>query len=286
MIRTEHKRACSVELSLDELPGVLRGEYTHRVNAEVFECLFGSLDTRMPSEASWFGGLRSPAAATALITDGWRDGASRLESLASEVSAPAARSRRRRLTWRDEGDDLNVDRALVGSWDNAWRTSRREWVAGPQHVTVYASIGGNSDRNSEELFWAGATALVVCDRLEQAGYAVRLVATLVAHASASDTPYRIDLLVKDSDEPLRVDALASLTAHAGVFRTFGLASTCILPCYVGTGLGRQAPWSENEDAYRAAGLWQEDAVRLEAAHTRVECLTEIKRALASIGGEP
>src|SRR5690606_14947015 len=106
----------------------------------------------------------------------WEDGARRLQDITRELTPPTTMSRRRKPAWREEGDELSVDRALTGQWDAAWRSSRRVWCAGPATVTLLTYWGGNAVVTTDQLFWQGAAAAVLCDALEDAGYRVQLIA--------------------------------------------------------------------------------------------------------------
>lgn len=187
----------------------------------------------------WFGGIGSSQEAVALVEKGWAKGAERLKGLSEEVKAqiPAAESRRRKPVWADDGHTLDVDRAIAGDWDNAYRTVRRTWGKGPQTVDLVVAWGGNCTMTPEQLFWCGATMLVISDILEDASYSVRLTAALPMGAGGTDEMSLHKMLIKDHGDPLTIDALAGTLCHAGVFRSLGFAQICWAPWDVGPGLG-------------------------------------------------
>jgi hypothetical protein len=237
--------------------------------------------------ADWMGGITTTAQAQAILDKGWSEGAARLESLARDLEPPQAKTRKRRVTHRDEGDELRIDRALSGEWDSAWRTSKREWSAGPSTVTVVCSWGGNCYVTSEELFWQGAAAAVISDTLEAAGYNVRIVAVNTVK-SFDEGRYEGTTLVtlKDESEPMRIDAVAGLICHAGIFRSFGIRSRCQMPFPLGSGYGStQRHWTdERKEAIAAAGINPSEAILLGEAQSYGECVAEIQRVIKSIGG--
>jgi hypothetical protein len=241
--------------------------------------------TRNSGGGSWYGGISTVADAERLLDRGWSDGAARLESMARDVTPPTARCRKRKPVWRDQGDELDVDRALVGDWGTAWRASHRMWSPGPSTVDLYAAIGGNAHRSADELFWAGATAAILTDLLEGAGYTVRVIGSIVAiNRNDSQRAMVTRVVVKETSEPLRLDALAAVACHAGVFRTLGFRALLESPVYTDLGNTTAVPWSRLESQLRDGGEWPEGLI-IDAAYDRESCLAEIKRVLTLIGGE-
>lgn len=243
-----------------------------------------NIDNR--DDPRWYGGLRSKQDAYSLLANGWREGATRLESLTSDVSPPAAKSRRRKPVWGPDGDELGVDRALSGDWNAAWRSSRRVWTNGPSTVDVHALIGGDASQDSEQLFWAGAACAVITDLLENAGYRVRLLATSAEreHAGWSQTALTT-VVVKEADEPMRMDAVATTICHAGIYRTLMFRAMLSTPLPRTGGLG--APmrrWSAIEANMRAADMWSDDAVRIDAVYDRESCLRGLACARDKFAG--
>jgi hypothetical protein len=93
----------------------------------------------------WYGGIASKAEAAAVLSSGWEKGATKASKLRESlgVELPRAKSRRRRKVWGSEGASLNVDRALAGDWDNAYRSTVRELRDGQSTcVTLVAGWGG------------------------------------------------------------------------------------------------------------------------------------------------
>ena len=171
--------------------------------------------------SAWMGGLTSWKDAMAVLEKGWPEGAERLRVLAGKLSAqvPQAKSIRRRLTWADDGDEICRDRLHSGQVEQCWRTMRRSPFAAPQTVAIETTWGGHYGQTAEELFWQGAAAAVLTDILEDAGYRVEVYANRVL--SWRRHRHCIRVKVKEADMPMRLDGVAAVLCHAGVFRTFG-----------------------------------------------------------------
>ena len=169
----------------------------------------------------WMGGLTSWKEARTVLEKGWPEGAERLRALSGKLSVqlPQAKSIRRRLTWAENGDEVCKDRLQAGQIDRCWRTMRRAPFVAPQTVAIETTWGGHYGQTAEELFWQGAAAAVLTDILEEAGYRVELYATRVSERGGHRHCTRVK--VKEADMPMRLDGVAAVLCHAGIFRTFG-----------------------------------------------------------------
>lgn len=187
----------------------------------------------------WYGGLTSVRDALALIHDGWAAGAQRAAAVSDGIpSDQLARpeSIRRRVVWGEEGDRFDWQKALDGDHDVAWGRSKRRRTSAPRMVSMAASFGGNCTMSAEQLFWSGAQMVVTAEMLQGAGYQVEVRGISGNRSSYGGTGV-IDITAKAYDEPLRVDMLAAVFSHAGVFRTYGFQAIVRLPWRVGSELG-------------------------------------------------
>jgi hypothetical protein len=175
--------------------------------------------------SEWTGGLQSWKEAAAVLAKGWPEGAERLRVLAQKLSSqvPQAKSIRRKLTWADDGDEICKDRLQSGQLDQCWRTMRRSPFVAPQTVAIETTWGGHYGQTAEELFWQGAAAAVMTDILEEAGYRVEVYANRVSERRGRRHCIRVK--VKEADMPMRLDGVAAVLCHAGIFRTFGFLCT-------------------------------------------------------------
>jgi len=171
--------------------------------------------------SEWMGGMHSWKEATAILENGWPEGAERLRALAGKLSPqlPQAKSIRRKATWADDGDEICKDRLQSGQIEQCWRTMRRSPFVAPRTVAIETPWGGHYRQTEEELFWQGAAAAVLTDILEEAGYRVELYANRVSEEHGHKHCTR--LKVKEADMPMRLDGVAAVLCHAGIFRTFG-----------------------------------------------------------------
>jgi hypothetical protein len=259
------------------------GLHTHPENAANLKEA-GARDDSIEYNRDWYGGLRSVAHAGELLTSGWQEGAARLASIASDLAPPTAKSRKRVARWEAEGDDLHVERALRGDWDNAWRTTRRQWSPGPATVTLFTPVGGASYLTSEHLFWRGAVALVVADLLESAGYSVEIVASWLVRdcERGKGRLCRASVTLKDPGQPLAIDALASVLCHAGVIRSYGFGMIAAIPHNVGPAMGFNATAGGDWEKLAAAGEIPEGSLVIAPVTDESGCKAEIARILATL----
>jgi hypothetical protein len=238
-------------------------------------------DYDMASRSDWYGGLTSVADALKLIEDGWSAGAERAAAASDGIpSDQLARpeSVRRRLVWGEEGDRLDWQKVLDGDHDTAWGRSKRRRTSAPRMISLASTYGGNCNRSAEELFWTGAQMVVTAELLQAAGYQVQ-VRGIAVNASNDWTMRKvnarqvIDIVAKDYDEPLRLDMLAAVFSHAGVFRTYGFQCLVRCPWPIGRGLGRMVDepdaiqqaadngWIVAPDVFLPSAYNQETAVK-------------------------
>jgi hypothetical protein len=222
MPRLDHKAVPGIEtlysLNLGELPEQPKRdcpEPNQAIRRKMLQTAFEHYGSE------WMGGLQSWKEAAALLANGWPEGAERLRVLAQKLSSqvPQARSIRRKLTWADDGDEICKDRLQSGLLDQCWRTMRRSPFVAPQTVAIETTWGGHYGQTAEELFWQGAAAAVMTDILEEAGYRVEVYANRVSERRGRRHCVRVK--VKEADMPMRLDGVAAVLCHAGIFRTFG-----------------------------------------------------------------
>ncbi len=241
---------------------------------------------RATENSAWYGGLHGVADACSLLASGWAEGAAKAAALAPALTPlvkPVA-SVRKRLRWADDGSELNLDRALAGSWENAWRNTERRAGNAPRILSLACAFGASAMISHEKLFWNAAQMIVAADLLENAGYAVELRA--IENTGVENGKYAlIDILVKAADQPLRPDAIAAVFGHAGVYRTLGFATTMTSPFDNGWGLGRVAPVRATLEAMSAQGLCDSAGYILGHAYGLNQATTNIVSALTTLTGD-
>lgn len=242
------------------------------------------------ADEKWYGGLTKTSQAVDLVREGWKDGLDKVNDLRNRLAGdvPTAVERKRKPVWADDGDDLDVDRALAGQWDSAYRTARRAWSQSPTVVEIVAAWGGNCDRSAEELLWSGAAMAVATDILENAGYSVRLTAAITSVESYGEEKALVQhrIAIKDAGETLRADAIAGVVCHAGVFRTLGFRVILSTPTRLGEGLGSQRSMKETKEEFKRAGEWfdEKSTIIIDSVFDRDSAVKAIKQAVGMAQG--
>jgi hypothetical protein len=229
--------------------------------------------------SEWMGGLHNWKEATAMLENGWPEGAERLRALASKLAGqvPQAKSIRRKLTWADEGDEVCNDRLRGGQIDQCWRTMRRRPFVAPQTVAIETAWGGHYGQTAEELFWQGAAAAVLTDILEEAGYRVELYANRVSQRRSGDR-HLSRVKVKEAEMPMRSDGVAAVLCHAGIFRTFGFLCIEQSESDMGHwGHGHGSELSREASTVLNGGT---ECIAIGTITTEAQAVAEIKRILA------
>ena len=200
-----------------------------RNSGHVHDCLD---DTH---SVSWFGAdCRTGREVVKKIHDGWPEGQARLETLTAELVEVNVhpKDRRRRRVRCDFGDSVDIHAIYAGRIGEAWEVAKRKEGCGPQRVDILVNMLCAGAEQNDVLFWRGAAAIVLADKLEQAGYMVRLVVGFGGMNSNGDkTSCRIT--VKAHDKPLDITSTASVIMP-GFFRGIG---HCWLASHAGTALG-------------------------------------------------
>ncbi len=234
--------------------------------------------------ATFHGGFRHTKDAVALLEKGWKEGSDRLKDLVKKVSGlvPAPIDRKRKPTWADDGDTLDVDRALAGQWDTAYRVATRKWSPGPTVIDLCVSWEAVCFRTQEEFFWSGAAMLAVTDLLEEAGYSVRITACNAVYGANKADLFLGTVVIKDAGEPLRLDGLAGIACHVGVYRTFGFRHALNSPFEIGENMGYPKALSSVKDRLMENGEWPVGGIIIDSAYTELAATDQIKQAIKQV----
>ena len=191
------------------------------------------------SGSEWFG-VDSAATVASVLDEGWADGVKRLNDALGSVEVPPVRSIKRRRIRADEGDELNIHDVYAGDLDLAWRRIGKREKAGPRRITLVANIGALGDVTADELFWRGASMLKLADALTEAGYTVKIIAVSSADKISADgfMDGWFQVTVKEFDQPLSVNSVASVICLAGYFRTVVFCWRSTMQKQVSGGWGR------------------------------------------------
>ena len=188
----------------EHVGGLLRGEGTRGLGRE-----FDNLDEAVNAAAQ-----------------PWPEGIAQIEKLErlldkSVVERP--RDIRRRRRWSEtDGESVDIDRLRSGT--PYWEEMKRNSVPQPAPITLLVECSGAWNKNPEALFWRGAAAIILADRLESAGWRVEVkVAWPSTRGFADGCDYLPITTVKAADSPLDKASLATAVS-AWFYRIFTFLS--------------------------------------------------------------
>jgi len=264
---------------------------------------------RKPSNSYFYGSVDTVEKADTLLNEGWQEGAKRIESFAQELNVDAEisaafenlPSARRKLTWQDKGEEIDMGRVYCGQLETAWRGSKRR-AGGVRAISLIMQQGGNGSCNDEALFWNGAAGVVLAQLLEENGYAVELICVdatrycrkaLVDQKTGKQSPdtdqahsqhYTVQMVrCKRREDPMSLDAIAGVACLAGVFRSHGFAKD-VLSNNPGTwvtpiGLGRNVDF---RDADLSQWPLDGEPIAIGQAFSRADAITAVKNVLDQV----
>lgn len=210
------------------------------LNREHWDLTESGASTRPSS--TWYGIAGGVNAVKALLAAGtWPDGTARMLAALGDIGAdlPQPRSVRRARVRRDFGAEVDVTEYWRGRGDQAWQHCVRASRHGPQVVTVAFNMAISASQHSDNLFWRGAAALCLADKLTTAGYNVEIIG-IECGTNVSDDGKRhgvIEILVKPATAPLDLNALSLTACFAGFFRFTLFHVMQAFPFEVALGLG-------------------------------------------------
>jgi len=156
------------------------------------------------------------------------------------------KSSKRRRTFGDFGNELDIHKVYQGQLDTAWSKTRREEVdREAKFVTLFLMINGNAQVMAVDTLWRSATALLLAEDLQRAGKQVQII---VGGPSVNVTEFNhrmcVSIVVKRYNEKLAVNRLGVMS-NIGFYRTFCFAAKFCQPYKVESGLGRSVFMSRN-----------------------------------------
>lgn len=172
----------------------------------------------------WFGrtDLNTPEDACKAALEPWPTGmevVKRFMAKIGDVALPVPVSVSRRKVWQDDtADEYDRDRMISGQ--APWQACKRQASAGGSPiVNVVFRIGHSCATSADQILWNGVVAIVLADRLEDAGYRVRIVAADVTDGAYTDGANLIQSVVlKQPEDPVNMHTLIS-GVSAWMFRT-------------------------------------------------------------------
>ncbi|TFH48659.1 MAG: hypothetical protein E4H01_05905, partial [Lysobacterales bacterium] len=173
----------------------------------------------------WYGVENQKAAHAIFAAGAWPEGVERMLAALGDLQGDTKpRNIRRTRTRSDFGAEVDVTEYWRGRGDVAWSSCRREQRTGPQTVTVAINPSISAGEDAEKIFWRGAAALCLADKLTVAGYNVEIVLLFCVHGLFTESSIRasrdddavIECCVKSARAPLDLNALA-VSACLGAF---------------------------------------------------------------------
>lgn len=217
--------------SLQDLLAYAQKEPTRPANIEVWKGLQAA-EWRAKKSESWFGVKGGYQAVEQIVRDGWPEGVKKMfDALGQLRDVVKPQSVRRRMEWRDQGDEYDIHKAWSGQFDKAWRRPVRKAGVGPLHVRLLCNTTESASTEAESMFWRGAVTLFLADALTEAGYNVEIVsANVTMHLDSTHTINSLILTtLKDARAPVELNSLAAALCLAGCTRYYayrGYVHTC------------------------------------------------------------
>jgi hypothetical protein len=181
-------------------------------------------DYFVKEQKTWYGaGCKTGEDVERKISSGWQEGMSMFNAFLPEIEDrdTVPHDRRRRLTRGDMGDSVDVGAVYAGRFQTAWTRATRRDIRAPQRLDILANMLCSGGEDPSVLMWRGIAAAALADKLETAGYMVRIV---VGFGGTAESGERVScrITVKDHGKPLDV-ASTSAVLLPGFFRALGHA---------------------------------------------------------------
>lgn len=159
------------------------------------------------------------SAALRLAREGWRRGVDLMDEVSDKITAPTPKTVRRQQRWREQGDDIDMQRIWSGNLDNAWRGTVRDLRNGPQRVRILIDAIESGGEGADAMRWRGVAALKLSDLLTEAGYSVQIESVIdCKDSSVESKTFKLRAIVKDYEAPSDLMTLAATTALPAFFR--------------------------------------------------------------------
>lgn len=225
-------------------------------------------------------GEKATAATMRLAREGWPEGAARVLSTAEQIEVPTILSIRRRGTWCDQGDEIEMQRVWSGDLDRAWRMTKKRATRAPTRVRIVLDSLAFAGEDAATMAMRGAAAVLLCDAMTAAGYSVEMRSAW--QGAAVDRQFFLSVIVKSFDMPVDIGSLAATVALPSFFRALGHQwgpMACNFPAHWHGGYSVQ-----NLDE----GRFEEPNVLLFCAHqsmkSREDCKGWIKECVDTLNG--
>lgn len=182
-----------------------------------------------------FHGTETFEDAVALATNGWHEGAARINKLRTQLThfvEKAVAAKTKSVAWDVTGDYLDVGRYLSGEPEVFGEYKSDDGSVAGKVVKIVANVSAIGSVESESIFSAGAAIYAAVDLLESLGHRVELwlgsgsKANGYGGAGTAKAGKRLQVLVKlkDAGQPVDSDRLAFYLAHNASLRRLFFSS--------------------------------------------------------------
>lgn len=213
--------------------------------------------------------------------NGWMRGAERALKLAEGMERTLSQPQaiRRRPVWGEQGDEYSWERLYDGHYDTPWRSMSKRVSTGVPIIRIVAPFGGHAGMTAEQLFWSGAASIALSNMLEDAGYQTQITGLSVNVAGGL---MAVVCNLKGPSEYLRPDALASVLAYGGTYRTMVFHAYTAIPWAVGGGLGSNGRPTDLVPACVENGLMEAPHITLPDCYYEDQALAAVKKGLRDL----
>lgn len=175
-----------------------------------------------------------PEQLAARLALGYEEGAHRVAKMRDTISVPQMVNIRRRSTWGEQGESIDMDRVRAGQLDRAWRGPRKV-VCQPPRVLILADVCANAGEDADSMAWRGVASLVLADALNEAGYQIAIVN---GFKTMREKSICVTSVVKHFRSPLSILDLSSAIVLPATFRSLGINALWYLANFdLGSGCG-------------------------------------------------
>lgn len=165
----------------------------------------------------WRGGTQNMGDALNLARFGWPEGREIVEAITARFeSITASKLMRPQVAYAVAGDCVDVGRYVTGEPENMMVWEEVELENAGKIVRVEANLSASAAISAAQMTIRGAAVAALVDALEQCGKSVELVLSWGAEGGRRRIEHYCP--IKAAGEPLDMDRLAFMLAHAGMFR--------------------------------------------------------------------
>lgn len=249
---------------------------------------YGSGSSYGPDDPKWTGRKDIPTKEAFLdeVHKPWSEGMNMVESLMEELNRKKIKNPitvRRVQKWDLVGDHYDLDRHRAGA--EPWRTTHQTTRPGPRVINLLCNVGGNCNLTAKELAMTGVTATALCQRLELAGFSVRIVTYAYIHGLFTDAYQERTLQVwevKPAGKPVAIYSIVN-SVSPWYFRMIAWSSHYMLHGRTPTECHGQSRVIEEEAVGLVARTNKNEATyRLEEIRTIQKAHEELDRIIGSI----